>query len=79
MMWLPTAREEKYKAKQAVDTFFVRFGDTAAAIIFIVGTTVLHFGVKQLSGINLIFIAIWLIFTFFFLRYHVKLTSQQPE
>jgi len=76
MMWLPTTREEKYKAKQAVDTFFVRFGDLVAAIIFIVGTTVLHFGVRQLSGINLIFIAAWLILTFFFLRYHAKLVSR---
>src|SRR5258705_1333841 len=24
MLWLPTTREEKYKAKQAIDTFFVR-------------------------------------------------------
>ena len=26
MIWLPTSREEKYKAKQAIDTFFVRDG-----------------------------------------------------
>ena len=24
LLWLPTSREEKYKAKQAIDTFFVR-------------------------------------------------------
>ena len=79
LMWLPTTREEKYKAKQAVDTFFVRFGDMVAAIIFIIGTTVLHFGVKELSGINLIVVAIWLVLTFFFLRSHAKLVNQQTE
>ena len=26
-LWLPTSREAKYKAKQAVDSFFVRAGD----------------------------------------------------
>ena len=31
MLWLPTTREEKYKAKQAIDTFFVRTGDLLAA------------------------------------------------
>ena len=35
MLWLPTSREEKYKAKQAIDTFFVRTGDmTAAGFVF---------------------------------------------
>ena len=31
MLWLPTKREEKYKAKQAIDTFFVRAGDVLSA------------------------------------------------
>ena len=26
-LWLPTSREAKYKAKQAVDSFFMRAGD----------------------------------------------------
>ena len=35
LLWLPTTREEKYKAKQAIDTFFVRGGDvlSAAAVL----------------------------------------------
>ena len=31
LLWLPTTREEKYKAKQAIDTFFVRGGDVLSA------------------------------------------------
>ena len=31
MLWLPTSRDEKYKAKQAIDTFFVRAGDADRA------------------------------------------------
>ena len=76
MLWLPTAREEKYKAKQTVDTFFVRFGDFSAAIIFIAGTTVLGLGVRRVAGFNLIIIAVWLFLTFLVLKKHRKLVSQ---
>jgi len=76
MLWLPTAREEKYKAKQAVDTFFVRFGDFAAALIFIAGTTVLGLGIKKIAGFNVIIIAVWLFLTFLILKKHQKLVSR---
>ena len=33
MLWLPTTREMKYQAKQAVDTFFVRMGDVASTAV----------------------------------------------
>ena len=33
LLWLPTTREEKYKAKQAIDTFFVRGGDVLSAAV----------------------------------------------
>ena len=38
MFWLPTSREEKYKAKQAIDNFFVRSGDMLAAGVVFLGT-----------------------------------------
>jgi AAA family ATP:ADP antiporter len=38
LLWLPTSRDEKYKAKQAVDSFFVRLGDLAAALVVFAGT-----------------------------------------
>jgi AAA family ATP:ADP antiporter len=76
LLWLPTTREEKYKAKQTVDTFFVRFGDFAAAIIFIAGTTVLGLGVRRVAGFNLIIIAVWVLLTFLILKKHKKLVSR---
>jgi ATP:ADP antiporter, AAA family len=36
-LFLPTSREAKYKAKAAIDTFFVRAGDVLAAIFVFVG------------------------------------------
>ncbi len=48
MIWLPTSREEKYKAKQAIDTFFVRSGDMLAAGVVFLGTHGLALGVRRL-------------------------------
>ena len=36
-LFLPTSREAKYKAKQAIDSFFVRFGDMLQALVVFVG------------------------------------------
>ena len=36
-LWLPTSREAKYKAKQAVDSFFVRAGDVMQAGVVFAG------------------------------------------
>jgi hypothetical protein len=45
MLWLPTTREEKYKAKQAIDTFFVRGGDLLSAAVVFGGTP--HVCIRQ--------------------------------
>lgn len=79
MLWLLTTREEKYKAKQAVDTFFVRFGDFGAAIFFIVGTTVLALKMRELAWIIMVIIAIWFVLTFFVLKNHDRLVGQQTR
>src|SRR5690606_14710762 len=42
-LFLPLTREEKYQAKQAVDTFFVRGGDVLSAGLVYVGVNVLSF------------------------------------
>jgi AAA family ATP:ADP antiporter len=52
MVWLPTTREEKYKAKQAIDTFFVRSGDMLAAGVVFAGTHLLGFGVAGFARTN---------------------------
>ncbi len=59
-LYLPTSREAKYKAKQANDTFFVRFGDVISAGIVLAGTTWLGFAAKQFALVNLVLIAVWL-------------------
>jgi AAA family ATP:ADP antiporter len=68
MLWLPTAREEKYKAKQAIDTFFVRAGDVLAAGVVYAGTTWLGAGVTAFGVTNLLLILLWAATAFAVLR-----------
>src|SRR5436190_2418129 len=60
LLWLPTSREEKYKAKQAIDTFFVRSGDVVSAAAVFVGTAILHLSVPQFAAINIVLTLVWL-------------------
>lgn len=60
MLFLPTTREEKYKAKQVIDTFVVRFGDVLSAITVYLGTTVFALGVSQFAAINVGLVLLWL-------------------
>jgi AAA family ATP:ADP antiporter len=60
LLWLPTTREEKYKAKQAIDTFFVRGGDVLSAAVVYLGTRVLHLTVDQFAVGNIALTLVWL-------------------
>jgi AAA family ATP:ADP antiporter len=60
LLWLPTNREEKYKAKQAVDSFFVRMGDLLAAFVVFAGTNWLALEARGFAVLNLIVVAAWL-------------------
>ncbi len=40
MLFLPCTREEKYSAKQAIDSFFFRMGDVVSAALVFVGTQI---------------------------------------
>jgi AAA family ATP:ADP antiporter len=60
-LYLPTSREEKYKAKQANDAFFVRFGDVLSAGLVFAGTRWLNFGSRQFAYVNVALIVVWLV------------------
>jgi AAA family ATP:ADP antiporter len=61
VLFLPTTREEKYKAKQAIDTIFVRAGDALSALLVYVGTTFLMFQTQHFAMVNLAFCAVWIV------------------
>jgi AAA family ATP:ADP antiporter len=58
-LWLPTSREAKYKAKQAVDSFFVRAGDVVQAGIVFMGERLL-LTVPAFAVINVVLVGAWL-------------------
>src|SRR6185437_15381237 len=60
MLFLPCTREQKYSAKQAIDSFFVRMGDVLSAAIVFVGTTVLALGAQGFAIINAAMVVVWL-------------------
>ena len=76
MLWLPTSREEKYKAKQAADTFFVRTGDLFSAGIVYAGTTWLAFGVPGFAFSNVVLTVAWLGVAFLLMREHRRVVAR---
>jgi ATP:ADP antiporter, AAA family len=78
LIWLPTSREEKYKAKQAVDTFFVRLGDVAAAAVVFVGTTWLTLGTRGFAALNVVAVLAWLAVAVLVVRGHHRLSAAEP-
>jgi AAA family ATP:ADP antiporter len=79
MLWLPTSREEKYKAKQAIDTFFVRSGDMLAAGVVFVGTHLLTFGVAGFARANIAFVLIAVGVAILLLREYYRITVPAKE
>lgn len=61
MLWLVTAPDMKYKAKQVVDTFCVRMGDVCSALSVIVLVDVLKFSVQRFAWLSIVLAAIWLV------------------
>lgn len=76
MLWLPTSREEKYKAKQAADTFIVRVGDVLSASLVYVGTGVLGFGLPHFAFANVVLCLLWLGVAWLLLRQYRALTAE---
>lgn len=75
-LFLPTSREAKYKAKQAIDAFFVRFGDMLQAGVVFVGVQ-LALTVSGFAVINLVLTGLWFLIVVGIRREHKKLTGSE--
>jgi AAA family ATP:ADP antiporter len=62
MLWLPTTAALKYKAKQAVDTFFVRLGDVSSALLVYAGAELLGWSVRGFAVVNAGLSLLWMAF-----------------
>ena len=75
MLFLPCTREQKYSAKQAIDSFFVRIGDVLSAVLVFVGTTYFALGGSGFAIFNILIVSGWLILAFFIGREYTQLTA----
>jgi AAA family ATP:ADP antiporter len=75
-LFLPTSREAKYKAKAAIDTFFVRAGDLSSAGLVFLGT-LLALQPRDFAIINMALIMVWLWIVVRIGRQHRLLTEVQ--
>jgi AAA family ATP:ADP antiporter len=76
LLWLPTTREEKYKAKQAVDSFFVRLGDLLAAFVVFAATTWVALEAQGFAVLNLLVVAAWILVAVTVVRENRRLSAQ---
>ena len=79
MLWLPTTREMKYQAKQAVDTFFVRMGDVASTGVVALAGVALGVSLRTFALINLVAIAVWLVLAAAIVRENHKLSEERER
>ena len=79
LLWLPTSREEKYKAKQAIDSFFVRLGDLTAAFVVFAGTSWLALEARGFAIVNVVFVMLWLALAYVLWRENRQLSAAKAD
>ncbi len=77
-LFLPTTRDQKYKGKAAVDTFFVRAGDLLQTGVVEIGTRFLALTISGFAVLNLGLVALWVVLAVAIYRELRRLTSSSP-
>jgi AAA family ATP:ADP antiporter len=76
-LFLLTSREAKYKALQAVETFFWRTGDMISGLLVFAGIRLLQ--LSTVAMINIALVAAWILLATGIAREHRKLAAQRDE
>jgi AAA family ATP:ADP antiporter len=76
-LFLISTREEKYKAKAAIDTFFHRAGDVFSAALVFVGTALLAFSRESFAAANVGLILIWIIVGVLIFKEHKRISEDK--
>jgi AAA family ATP:ADP antiporter len=77
MLFLPCTYEQKFSAKQAIDSFFVRMGDVLSAGLVFAGTAVLALSPRGFAAINAVLVAVWLVLAWRVGRMYLAQSSAQ--
>jgi AAA family ATP:ADP antiporter len=78
MLWLPTTRRQKYVAKQAVDTFFVRGGDVLSGVAVFVLTTWLQLSLVAFAVLSLVMVVVWVLLGRSIVAENARLSREEP-
>ncbi len=74
-LFLPTSREAKYKAKAAIDTFFVRMGDVLSTVVVVVGVR-LAFDIDAFATVNIFLVMLSMFFVAGIVRRYKALVTE---
>jgi len=74
-LFLPTSRAEKYQAKAAIDTFFVRMGDVLSFAVISLLSVALGLGATAVAIVNIGLVFVWIALTLGVGRHHDRLVS----
>ncbi len=74
VLFLPTSREVKYKAKAAIDTCFQRLGDFGSALLVFLGTGA-SLSVERFALINAALVSAWIALAAVIVRRHARLSA----
>jgi len=75
MLFLPCTYEQKFSAKQAIDSFFVRMGDVLSAALVFVGTTLVVLPARGFALVNVVLVVVWLVLAWRVGRQYKTLTA----
>jgi ATP:ADP antiporter, AAA family len=78
-LFLPTSREVKYKALQAVETFFWRAGDMLSAVATFVIVQWLQLSVRSYAVFNILVVVVWLGLAAFLAREYRRRTGESAR
>jgi len=79
MLWLVTSTEQKYKAKQAIDTFFVRLGDVSSALSVWVVASLLVLPLTAFAWISVVLVGVWCVLALAIGRLNAELHEPAPR
>lgn len=72
LLYVPVSPEVKYRAKVFIDMFVSKFAKGFSSIILLVGFTLLHFSLQQISLVTIAFILLWFLFNLEIAREYVN-------
>ena len=74
-LFLPTSKAAKYKAKAAIDAFFLRFGDLIAGGTGFAGVHLLQLTAREFALVNVALISVWLVIVAALSRHYRQMSA----